>query len=180
MIDTPLKERTGRLGALFLVVVAIGLVATGRISVGSGSFPGPMVTQPAPEVSVELFDGTTWRLSQHLVDDGRPVFLNLWASWCAPCEKEIPILSRFAVDHPEIVVVGAAVRDDRVAAEQMAQRLSPSYPLGTDATGRLRDRYVGFGLPALFLIDETGTVVAQFEGGATTDDLSAMLEILES
>lgn len=137
-----------------------------------------MTGQPAPEVVADLFTGGEWRLSEHLAVVGRPVLLNLWASWCEPCEEEIPVISDFALDHPEVTVVGVAVRDDRKAAAAFAERLSPSYPMGFDAGGRLRDRYVGFGLPAVFLIDSRGIIVAQLEGGVQRADLERLTGLL--
>lgn len=176
---TPSYNRTGRLTLVFLVAVALGVTVLGRIGGPAPRFEGPMVSQPAPEVTIDLFAGGDWRLSEHLATDGRPVLLNLWASWCLPCEEEIPVLSQFALAHPEVLVVGAAVRDETAAAREMADRLRPAYPVGIDSTGRLRDRYVGLGMPALFLIDRDGMVVAQIEGGVDLDDLDTLLDLLE-
>ena len=44
----------------------------------------PQVEDPAPDFTVATFDGDTFSLAEHLATDGRPVVLNLWASWCAP------------------------------------------------------------------------------------------------
>lgn len=173
----PLRSKSGRLTLVFLALIAAGL------AIGAGLLPSddadlPMVGRPAPEVVVDLFGGGEWRLSEHLAGGGDPVLLNLWASWCEPCEEEIPTLSDFALDHPELTVIGVAVRDDRQAAAAFAERLAPAYPMGFDAGGRLRDRYVGFGLPAVFLIDSTGIVVAQLEGGAQRADLDSLTALL--
>lgn len=176
----PLRDKTGRLTLIFLVVIAAGL-AVGAALLPRGDRAGdlPMTGRTAPEVVVDLFDGGEWRLSEHLAAAGGPVLLNLWASWCEPCEEEIPILSDFALDHPELTVIGVAVRDDRTAAAAFAERLSPSYPMGFDAGGELRDAYVGFGLPAVFLIDGGGIIVAQFEGGAQQADLERLVALLD-
>ena len=176
----PLRNRTGRLTLVFLTLIAAGLaVGAGLLAPANREEADlPMVGQPAPEVVVDLFGGGEWRLSEHLGGGGNPVLLNLWASWCEPCEEEIPTISDFALDHPELTVVGVAVRDDREAAAAFAERLAPAYPMGFDAGGRLRDRYIGFGLPAVFLIDSTGMVVAQLEGGAQRDDLDGLTALL--
>jgi cytochrome c biogenesis protein CcmG/thiol:disulfide interchange protein DsbE len=176
----PLRNRTGRLTLVFLALIAAGLaVGAGLLAPANREEADlPMVGQPAPEVVVDLFGGGEWRLSEHLGGGGNPVLLNLWASWCEPCEEEIPTISDFALDHPELTVVGVAVRDDREAAAAFAERLAPAYPMGFDAGGRLRDRYIGFGLPAVFLIDSTGIVVAQLEGGAERVDLDGLTALL--
>ncbi len=174
----PLRSRTGRLTLLFLLFVAIA-VAIGTVFASErsteASIGGPMEGQIAPEIVATAFDGETWRLSEHLADDGRPVLLNLWASWCEPCREEIPELSAFAEAHPEIMVVGVAVRDVAADAESVAAELSPSYLMGLDDTERLRDSYVGFGMPSTFLIDRQGRIEIQMEGAVTVDLLEDLI-----
>lgn len=174
----PLGSRTGRLTAIFLAFVAVGLVAGTQLARNGdpGTPAGAMVGQVGPEVTVDLFDGGTWRLSEHLATDGRPVVLNLWASWCEPCREEIPELTAFAADHPEIAVVGVAVRDQLDAATALAEELRPGYLVGFDATERLRDQYVGFGMPATFVIDRQGVVTRQFDGPVTAADLAEVFD----
>jgi cytochrome c biogenesis protein CcmG, thiol:disulfide interchange protein DsbE len=177
----PLRNRTGRLTLVFLILLAAGLAIGANLvpSTSDRRADLPMIGKPAPEVVVDLFGGGQWRLSDHLLSDDRPVLLNLWASWCEPCEREIPVLSTFAVDHPDVAVIGVAVRDDQESSRALADRLDPSYPIGIDATGRLRDRYLGFGMPALYLIDTEGTIIAQLEGGASPADLERLVDVLD-
>lgn len=162
---------------IFLAVVAVGLIAGSQLAgTGDPGTPvGAMVGRIGPEVTVDLFDGETWRLSDHLATDGRPVVLNLWASWCEPCRQEIPELTAFAADHPDVAVIGVAVRDQLDAAMALAEELEPGYPVGFDATERLRDQYVGFGMPATFVIDRQGVVVRQFDGPVTAVELARVL-----
>lgn len=173
----PLRPRAGSLTLVFLGVVAVGLAV---VTVIDGSREpagaGPMVGLVAPEVVLEGFDGTTWRLSEHLQTDGRPVVLNLWASWCLPCREEIPELTTFAASHPDWKVVGVATNDTRPEAEELAAELQPGYLVGMDATGRIRDRYPGFGMPATFVVDATGVVRAQLEGGVTASQLASLAD----
>ena len=61
-----------------------------------GASPG--VDDPAPDFSVTTFDGTVFSLVDHLATDGRPVVLNLWASWCVPCRAEMPAFDASATN----------------------------------------------------------------------------------
>lgn len=167
----PLGPARGRLTLVFIAVIAIGLLvvqAVGDPSEGSEGALGGV----APEVVLNGFDGTRWTLSDHLATDGRPVVLNLWASWCIPCRDEIPELSAFADQNPGIAVVGVAVNDTETDARALAAELSPTYLVGIDATGRLRDRYPSPGMPFTVLIDGQGVIRWSYAGGVTATQLS--------
>jgi thiol-disulfide isomerase/thioredoxin len=84
------------LGALTLLVIAI---VVGGVLLFGGDDQGAAVSVPdlteslglttqngevAADFAIDLMDGTGFRLSDHLAVDGRPVILNLWASWCGP------------------------------------------------------------------------------------------------
>jgi thiol-disulfide isomerase/thioredoxin len=97
---------------------------------------------------------------------GRPVLLNLWASWCGPCVKEMPELDRFAKAQAAngTQVAGIAL-DDAAAVEAFLQRVPVSYPLLIDSPGP-RDAGVRLGnpkgvLPYSVLLDAQGRVVKQ-------------------
>lgn len=174
----PLGGRIGRLTGLFVALVAIGFVAA-RLFGGGDPAPatgGPVgVGSSAPEVTAEMFDGSTWRLSEHLAEDGRPLVLNLWASWCVPCREEFPELSAYAAAHPEIAVVGVAVDDTEAAARSFAAEMDPSFPVGIDPENRATRVLPVFGLPVTFIIDPDGTVSRQINGGITRVELEEIL-----
>ena len=97
---------------------------------------------------------------------GRPVLVNLWASWCGPCVKEMPELDRFARSQAAngTQVVGIAL-DDAAAVQAFLQRIPVSYPLLIDTPGP-RDAGVRLGnpkgvLPYSVLLDAQGRVLKQ-------------------
>jgi thiol-disulfide isomerase/thioredoxin len=67
---------------------------------------------------------------------GRPMLVNVWASWCAPCLKEMPELQRFAMQHAAngVQVVGIAL-DDADAVNAFLRRVPVSYPILLDTPG---------------------------------------------
>ena len=89
-----------------LLLVALAIVAAAcSSSTDSAESPAEAasttVKEPAPIFSVETQEGE-FSLSEHIATDGRPVFLNLWASWCFPCREEMPAIDRAAAAHPEV------------------------------------------------------------------------------
>ncbi|MDE0170971.1 MAG: TlpA disulfide reductase family protein [bacterium] len=140
-------------------------------------FPrGALAGQPAPEFSLSLFDGSDFVLSAHLSGDGRPLVLNLWASWCTPCRREIPEFSEVAVANPEVAFVGAAVEDARGPAEAFATEVAAAYPLGIDDRLTVKNGYPFVGLPVTYLIDANGTVSRQIQGQLSGTALQAFID----
>lgn len=97
---------------------------------------------------------------------GRPLLVNLWASWCGPCVKEMPELDRFAATQAAngVQVVGIAL-DERAAVEGFLQRTPVRYPILLDTPGP-RDAGVRLGnpsgvLPYSALIDAQGRLVKE-------------------
>lgn len=142
--------------------------------------PDPDSTEPAPDFSADLFDGTTFTLAEHQAGDGRPVLLNLWASWCFPCREEMPAIDAVAAEHPEILFIGVAVEDDPTAAQAFAEEVAVSYTLGIDETDRVQELYPALGLPATFLISDDGRILGQLFGGASEATFEEFVAIATS
>lgn len=117
-----------------------------------------------PAFTLTALDGRAVAVPQAYA--GRPVLVNLWASWCGPCVKEMPELDRFARSQAPngTQVVGIAL-DDATAVEAFLRRIPVSYPLLIDTPGP-RDAGVRLGnpkgvLPYSVLLDAQGRVLKQ-------------------
>ena len=140
-------------------------------------FPrGALAGEQAPEINLSLFDGSEFVLSEHLAGDGRPLVLNLWASWCTPCRREIPEFSEVAEANPDVAFVGAAVEDARGPAEAFAEEVGASYPMGIDEKLTVKNGYPFVGLPVTYLINADGTVARQIQGQLSGPALQAFLD----
>jgi cytochrome c biogenesis protein CcmG/thiol:disulfide interchange protein DsbE len=134
----------------------------------------------APYFDLTLFDGTEFSLEEHLADDGRPVFLNLWASWCDPCRTEMPDIDAAARTYPDVLFLGVAVDDTRDAARAFAETIGVMYPLGADDSGEVADAYPVLGLPATFLIDDRGSIAGVAYGQLNGGQIESLLSDLSS
>ena len=135
------------------------------------------IGQPAPEFEVDVIDGGSFSLSEHLESDGRPLVLNLWASWCLPCRTEIPEISAFAGNNSVFRVVGVAVDDTEAAAIDFARSIGAGYDLAI-GDGEFESAYPRIGLPVTYFIDSSGIVADVFNGilnEATLEDLAGGL-----
>ncbi len=159
-VPDPLPRRSLLLTGVFVGVVIAGLGIAWLLSDDTAV---ASVGAQAPDFTLELLDGGTFTLENHLDEDGRTLVLNLWASWCLPCRTEIPDISNFASNHPDVAVLGVAVEDARADSEAFAEEMSPSYPLAF-GNKEFRDAYQTVGLPATFIIEPDGTVSSIVNG----------------
>ncbi len=99
---------------------------------------------------------------------GKLVFLNFWATWCTSCRTEMPAMERlyreFQSKGFEILAVN--VKDNRKDALAFVKELKLSYPIVMDPDGEVGLLYGAWGLPATYLIDEKGIVLARMWGPA--------------
>jgi thiol-disulfide isomerase/thioredoxin len=125
----------------------------------------------APDFTVELLDGGTFTLSEHLSEDGRPLILNLWASWCVPCRVEIPDISAYSESTDDVVVLGVAVEDRLEDSIAFADEVDASYPLAF-GNEEFRIAYPSLGLPATYFINADGTIANVVNGIMTQKSLA--------
>ncbi|MCB2224546.1 MAG: TlpA family protein disulfide reductase [Actinobacteria bacterium] len=184
-----------RFGMLTLLAMAVVLVGIVLFDGGSGADeptttaaaasitipPMPATTEApenaAPDFSLALMGGGSFTLSEHLAEDGRPVILNLWASWCPPCRDEMPDLNAAAVANPDVLFLGIAVSDDPVAAEEFATSIEIAYPIGFDESGRVGASFPAAGLPSTFVIAPSGEVVQMAFGRLSPANIDILVDI---
>jgi cytochrome c biogenesis protein CcmG/thiol:disulfide interchange protein DsbE len=133
------------------------------------------IGQPAPDFTLSLFNGKTFRLAEHR---GQPVVINFWASWCTPCRAEMPDFEKIYQVYRErgIVFVGVAVRDDPAAARGLLDELAITYPAGIDEDDAISRPYRLIGMPMTVFIDPAGTVVDKHTGALSEAQLVRFVE----
>jgi thiol-disulfide isomerase/thioredoxin len=130
--------------------------------------------EPVPTLTLAGLDGRTMTLPTAYA--GRPLLINLWASWCGPCIEEMPELQRFArsQDANGVQVVGIAL-DDPAAVRAFLQRVPVAYPILLDTPGPA-DAGVRLGnpkgvLPYSVLVSADGRLLRQHIGPFAAGDL---------
>jgi cytochrome c biogenesis protein CcmG, thiol:disulfide interchange protein DsbE len=135
------------------------------------------VGAPAPDFTLLTLDRcTVEQLSAHR---GIPVVLTFFASWCHPCEQEMPLLQAAHEERPEAFDVLAVTYDDfRSDAAHFAQRLGVTYPTLYDTDGIVAGHYGISAIPQTWFIDADGVVRRRVYGITSRDALDEPLNAL--
>jgi len=145
--------------ALALVLAGCAQSATQHASVGA----------PAPNFSEPTADGTTLTMASL---QGKPLWLNFFATWCPPCNEEAPAVSAVRGEYLArgLQVVGVDVLENATKAKQFVDKHQLQYPAVVDS-GALRDAYNIDGMPVNVFVDRTGIVRAIEVGELTRAEM---------
>lgn len=155
-------------------VVALAAISTGAVVVGFALQPAAPRTKPPAELALpDLADAS---MTRTLRDPNRVVLLNLFASWCVPCRRELPALQAAHVAHPQVAFVGVDHLDSRRAALALLAETGVTYPAVYDPTGWAAAAYAARGMPTTVILRPDGTVAAQHTGELDTAGIQHLLD----
>ncbi len=140
----------------------------------SAQSPEASDAEPAPDFELSDLEGNRVSLASFR---GRTLLLDFWATWCAPCVFQIPVLNEFYLEHKDegVAVLGISIDVDPEEVIPPFLEENPTlYPvlLGDEALAR---RYGAPGFPALVVVDPEGRIVYLHVGLADEEDLEAVL-----
>jgi thiol-disulfide isomerase/thioredoxin len=144
------------------------VVLASTVAAGCGGGASSGSASSVADVPFSAADGTSLTLADM---KGTPVVLNMWATWCKPCVKEMPAFDEVAASQDAVRIIGVNVADDADDAAAFAADLGVSYEQFNDPTGGLSDAFEVTGLPATAFVDADGKVVEVHAGALTADEL---------
>jgi len=115
----------------------------------------------APNFTLSTLSGAQVSLSDFR---GRPVMINFWATYCAPCRREMPMLARVAKAHPGMTLLLVDERDDRAAAIAFIKELRIMSAVPFDQDGKAGDLYRIAGLPTTVFVRADGSIEGRYLG----------------
>ena len=125
-----------------------------------GGWRAPDLPDDAPGFVLKDLDGNSVALDDF---QGRPVVLNFWATWCGPCQIEIPSFSNFADQNPDVVVLGVAMDGTPEELTRAAKEMGIRYPVVL-ANSEIKEAYGVSTLPTTVIIDPKGEVHSAYTG----------------
>ena len=193
------SRRRGMLAAAAVVVtaaVALSVALQRDDVVDFGNVPGPDAP-PLPADSGVRVDGADVALAPSLgsvltdggwpeaaafvarsADGDRPTVVNLFASWCGPCEREMPLLNRVADREIGMDFLGVAHLDARRDAERFVAEQQVVFTTILDLDGDVAAAVGGRGLPVTVAFDRDGVMLGRVFGELTEDSLEALLRLV--
>ena len=162
--------------ALTLPLVAACLAAGGTNAACAAS---SLVHKRAPEFVRTDLDHKRLDLNAYR---GKVVLLNFWATWCAPCQVEMPSFVDWQQKYGPrgLQVIGISLDDDPALVRSLNSKLKLNYPVAMGDV-KLGDLYGGvLGLPVTYLIDRHGMIQAEYQGEADLDKIEMQMQSLLS
>ena len=137
------------------------------------AIPSARAGQPAPAMELTALGDAPLLTAEVLEADGVKL-VNFWASWCAPCRVEHPILMELAEEG--VPIHGINYKDEPANARGFLAQLGDPYEtIGADTTGRTGLEWGLYGVPETYVIDGDGTVVLRFAGPITPEVLESRI-----
>ena len=177
-----------RLVLAVALVVGSGLAVTSCTSPahhsGAGSGIGLTVFTQEQQQRLPALSGTTLdgrRLDVSSYAEGSPLVVNVWASWCSPCRREVPLLARIA--RRGVKVLGIDERDSTHRARSFAASHHASYPSLSDPEGQLLGSLHALpqtGIPSTLVVSPDRSIVARVIGPLTPATLHHALKEVAS
>ncbi len=169
--------RSAVFGVLALAIVGlVGLMAWALsnktpVTALSGA---TRLQQPAPAFKLALLGGGELELS---TTSTRPMVINFWASWCAPCRQEAIDLERAwrSFQDDGVVFVGVGIQDSEKAAREHVREFGLTYPNGRDIDGKITVDYGVIGIPVTFFVNTEGIVERRWVGEVDESLLQAWI-----
>ncbi len=156
--------------SIVVIVVLVGLVLYfNQGSTGQQRDSRPYEGFMAPDFTLEDEQGNSVSLSQY---NGKPVFINFWASWCPPCKEEMPIIQEFYQkygDQIEFIGVNLTFNDTKEEALAFMKQGGFQMPNLFDYDGKVAELYRADSIPTSIFIDKNGVIKVRKKGAILTN-----------
>jgi thiol-disulfide isomerase/thioredoxin len=165
-------------GAIVAVALVVLIAAFFPSENDQSRGPGQVVGMTAPGLTVPLVSGGDLDLSSL---HGHDVLLNLWASWCGPCRREMPALEKLARGQTgKLIVVAVDQGEAPSTAALFAKRFGVTFPVASDQEQQLGTQLHLAGMPSSFFIDKNGVIRDAVDGEMTYDTMLSKAQRIEN
>jgi len=168
------KKRLLVRSIIFLIISAAALY-TIYASITNKKVDQLRIGQKAPDFMLVDQYGKKQQLSAY---KGQGVFLNFWATWCKPCETEMPILNKVYKKYKKqgIQVLSINIGESPLVVDRFIEKYQLDFSIMNDADEGVQEAYAINPLPVSFLIDKDGMVQAIYTGELTEEKIQTLMK----
>ena len=160
---------------IFLFVIGIFYISLTRDTNYNTS---SLINKDTPEFKIISFDESNFYTKDDIKKDNFTL-INFWASWCAPCKIEHPVLMKLS-QTKNLIIFGINFKDKETQAKTFLNELGDPYDLlAKDKTGKQSVRFGIYGIPESILINKDSTIIQKFVGPLSFEDYNNILKIIE-
>ena len=167
-MPTSIPKKVSPLGKFLRAFVLFALLTIVGYGIWTGlehrAGDGPRIGVLAPDFSLKNQAGQTVKLSSF---QGKPVLLNFWATWCGPCQSEMPSLEALYQKYKDknFVVLGVSLDEDGwPAIQEFLKQVPVTFPILNDNGETISELYHTFRIPESYLIDASGKISDKIVG----------------
>ena len=174
-----MSQQSNKKGILKGIILTILLVAVGYAiysQVVANDKEGASSNEKvAPGFVLNDLKGKKYDLADYR---GKGVLINFWATYCPPCEKEMPYLESAYQDYKDqgVEILAVNAEEPSLIVNQFAAKQKLSFPILLDRDGEVLDKYHVQNLPITFLVNKDGVIEDQVFGEMTEDDIRGYLK----
>ena len=132
----------------------------------------------ADRKTAPVLSGETLTSGKITLNKNQVTVINVWASWCAPCRAEAPVLQEFSVNYPDVQFAGILTRDNLSSAKAFYENFNLTYPTFIDDSLLLgfRGSLIPNAIPTSLILDKEGKIAVRISGEVTVAGLKKMLD----
>lgn len=177
--ETPVAKKPRRLLVLLPLAIFLGLAGLFLAQLLSGrdvaEIPSALIGQPAPETKLPPLEGTSLAGLDSAGFKGKVTLVNVFASWCAPCREEHPVLLDLSQDK-RFAIAGLNYKDNPENALRFLGELGNPYAvIGRDEAGRKAIDWGVYGVPETFLVGKDGKIAFKHVGPLSPEAVTTRL-----
>ena len=170
-----MQKATKVLIILFLIfVISIFYISLNRDTSYNTS---SLINKELPKFEISFFNEKKFYKNNDLKKNNYTL-INFWASWCAPCRTEHPILMKLSQEK-NLKIFGVNFKDKKIHADQFLKELGNPYAfIGKDINGKQSVSFGIYGIPESILINKNLLIMKKFVGPLSSENLNQIVEII--
>ncbi|MCF3944860.1 thiol-disulfide oxidoreductase ResA [Oceanobacillus alkalisoli] len=173
------KKRNRLIYRTVILLVLLGAIVFAIVSNLQADNTVYRVGDQAPDFQLTQINKNNEAETIRLSDlKGKGVMLNFWATWCKPCEAEMPYMQELYPKYKDlgVEIVAVSLDSTELVVDRFIDKYNLTFPIPHDSTGEIRDLYKVGPIPSTFFINSEGEIVEYVSGALTLESLEGYLQ----